>query len=97
MGNPQPSPRTVLAAQRERLVQRAQLQRLEFAHRALPLVHAATWADRCLAACRALQAHPWALLAPMAALALWRPRGVLRALPVLLALGRLVARAAGRA
>ncbi|MEQ1805763.1 MAG: YqjK family protein [Burkholderiaceae bacterium] len=80
--------RTLLAARRERLVQRAQCQRRQLAQSALPLVRAAAWVERGFGVWRTLQDRPWLVLALAAALTLWRPRRVLRALPVLLALWR---------
>jgi YqjK-like protein len=83
--------RALLAARRAQLVQRAHDQRQDLAYRALPLLDALTWVERGVGVWRQVQAHPWAVLAPIAALALWRPRSVLRALPVLLTVWRLVA------
>jgi YqjK-like protein len=82
----------LLAARRAELVQRAHDQRQDLALRALPLVQAGGWVDRGVAAWRTMRAHPWAVVAPLAALAIWRPRGVLRALPVVLTLWRVIAR-----
>lgn len=83
--------RALLAARREQLVQRAQVQRLVLAHSALPLLQSWLWIERGVGVWRALRTRPGWLLAPTVALALWRPRSVLRALPVLLAMWRVVA------
>lgn len=80
--------RTVLAARRVQLVQRAQCQREQLAQSAQPLVQAAVWVERGFGVWRTLQERPWLVLVPAVALALWRPRRVLRALPVLLGLWR---------
>ncbi len=88
--------RALLAARREQLVQRAQCQREQLARSALPLVRAAVWVDRGFGMWRTLQDRPWLVLAPAVALALWRPRGVLRALPLLLGLWRAGARISPR-
>lgn len=89
-GMPDAPYRDLLAARRAALVQRAHAQRQDLAQRALPLIQAGAWVDRGMAAWRTARAHPWAVIAPIAALALWRPRGVLRTLPVLLAVWRFV-------
>ncbi len=84
--------RILLAARRAKLVQTAQMQRVRLAQSALPLRQPWVWLERGIGVWRTLRAHPWALLAPTVALALWRPRGVLRALPVLLAIWRAAVR-----
>jgi hypothetical protein len=84
--------RALLAERRAQLVQRTQCQRQDIAYRALPLLDALTWVERGVGVWRQVQAHPWAVLAPIAAISLWRPRSVLRTLPVLLTVWRVIAR-----
>jgi hypothetical protein len=81
-----------LAARREQLVQRAGLQRQQFARAAAPLAQSARWAERGLRLWGTLRRHPWLLALPAAALAWWRPRRALRTLAGTSALWR-----AGRA
>jgi hypothetical protein len=72
--------RLLLAARRERLVQRTALQRRQLAIAAAPLAQAWVWVERGVVAGVWLRRRPWVLAAP-AALLLWkRPHGVLRAL-----------------
>lgn len=69
-----------LAARREKLVQRAGLQRQQFARAAAPLAQSFRWAERGLRLWGIVRRHPWLLALPAAALAWWRPRRALRAL-----------------
>jgi hypothetical protein len=75
----------LLAARRAQLVQRAQRQRRQLAQIALPLLRPWVWVERGFRLWRSLQAHPWLVLVPAGVLTLWRPRIVLRALPVFIA------------
>ncbi len=84
--------RSLLAARRELLVQRAALQREQLAISLEPLARASVWVDRGIALRRAMGDRPGlalgSVLVPSIALALWKPRGVLRAIAAALALWR---------
>ncbi len=84
--------RLLLAARRELLVQRAAQQRVQLAQSIEPLARASIWVDRGLALRRALGDRPGlalgSVLVPSIALALWKPRGVLRAIAAAMALWR---------
>jgi hypothetical protein len=68
----------LLAARREVLVQRAALQRLEFAYAMTPLERGWVWVERGFAVWRTLREHPLLVFFPVAVVAALRPRGVLR-------------------
>jgi hypothetical protein len=77
-----------LAAQRESLVALAQVQRDAIALRWRGLTPAFGWMARGRQAWAVARAHPWLVLAPVAALAWLRPRWAGRATATLLALWR---------
>jgi YqjK-like protein len=85
--------RALLALRREHLVQRAQQQRVQLAHSLEPALRATRWLDRGAALWRTARGRPGLALAgalvPAVALAVWKPRGLLRALSVALALWRI--------
>lgn len=84
--------RALLAARRERLVQTAQLQRLQLTQSIQPLVQATRRIQRGISLWHALRARPapalLCLLAPALALTLYQPRAALRTLAAVLALWR---------
>lgn len=80
--------RLMLAARRERLVRLAAQQRQQLALAGAPLAHAWRRVERGLSVWRTARSHPWLLAAPVALLALWRPRLLLRALAGATALWR---------
>lgn len=81
--------RLLLAARRERLLQRAAVQRVAFADAVAPLAQAVAWAERGLLVGQVVRRRPWLLAVPAALLLWWRPRGLLRALAGASALWRL--------
>lgn len=85
--------RTLLAARREQLVQRAQQQRVQLAHSLEPALRVALWVDRGAGLWHAARRRPALALAgglvPALALAIWKPRAVLRAFAAALALWRI--------
>ena len=68
----------LLAARRAHLVQQTERQRDQLAQSVQPLVSAWITVERGLHVWRAVRANPWLLIAPVAVMALWRPRTVLR-------------------
>jgi hypothetical protein len=95
--------RALLAQRRERLVLRAQQQRVQLAHSLEPAARAARWLDRGAGLWRTARGRPGVVLAgalvPAVVLAIWKPGLLLRAFTVALALWRIknAWSAAGRA
>lgn len=80
--------RLLLAARRERLVQRAAQQRQELGVAAAPLAQAWVWVERGIAGWHFVRRRPWLVIAPVVLWAWWRPRGLPRALAGALAFWR---------
>jgi hypothetical protein len=83
---------TALAARRKALVALSELQRQTLGERALALAAPLVWVDRTHRVLRRARANPWLVIVPAAAIALLRPRWVLRAAPAAIALMRLGSR-----
>ncbi|MDP1691413.1 MAG: hypothetical protein Q8L49_05570 [Burkholderiaceae bacterium] len=84
-----PARRLLLAARRQRLVQRAALQRRQLGAAVAPLAQAWGWVERGIVVGLWLRQRPWLLAAPLGLLLWWRPRGLLRLLASTSALWRL--------
>ena len=68
----------LLAARRERLVLQARQERRQFARTMLPLDASCVWVERGLWLWRTVYRRPWLVAVPLAVVAFWRPRAVLR-------------------